>query len=220
MFFKVFTWFYWNQVASVCGRTMEWRSLPTTRATEPLHLMWLSPTPNDLLVMPPRIRWHEILRTLPLAWHPLADHFWHLQCKRRLGTLHNCASSWWAVIDCTCHDQTMGNVGQWYQEEVVLFKVSNNGLLFWQLLDCLFDCPIWIFHVSVLKAVCKPSQGLWCKALDWPQVCGPYRAGWHQAVAFQVRSWPGWQAHDHRQRSRGGETKTHKDWQNPMFDEM
>ena len=67
-----------------------------------------------------------------------------------------------------------------------------------------------IFHVSVLKAVCKPSQGLWCKALDWPQVCGPHRAGWHQAVAFQVRSWPGWQAHDHCQRSRGGETKTTK----------
>ena len=135
--FHVFTWFYWDQVASVCGRTTEWRSLPTTRATEPLHLMWLLQTPSDLLVMPPRIRWHAILRTLPLVWQHLADHSWQLQCKRRLGTLQDCGWSWWAMIHCTCHDQKLGNVGQWYVRKRSCLHFLKNSLLFWQLLDCL-----------------------------------------------------------------------------------
>ena len=57
-----------NQAALVCGRTMEWRSLPTTRATELLHLMSLLQTQSDWLVMLPRIRWHAILRIRRLVW--------------------------------------------------------------------------------------------------------------------------------------------------------
>ena len=47
----------------MCGRTTEWKLLPTTRATEPLLPMWPSLTLSDSSVMPPRTRWHVIPRT-------------------------------------------------------------------------------------------------------------------------------------------------------------
>ena len=111
MFSDGFTCFSRNQVASVCGRTMEWRSLPTTRATEPLHLMWLLQTQSDLSAMPPRIRWHAILRTPPLVGQGRSfDHFsCQLQCKKNIkrrlhlimmdhDRLHMSRPTGWAMI--------------------------------------------------------------------------------------------------------------------------
>ena len=52
-----------SQVASVFGKTTEWKLSPTTRATEPLLPMWPSLTLSDSSVMPPRTKWHVIPRT-------------------------------------------------------------------------------------------------------------------------------------------------------------
>ena len=52
-----------SQVASACGKTTEWKLLPTTRATEPLLPMWPSLTLSDSSVMPLRTKWHVIPRT-------------------------------------------------------------------------------------------------------------------------------------------------------------
>ncbi len=43
-------------LASVCGKTIVWRSLPTTRVTALPHPMSRSTTTSVLLVMPPRTR--------------------------------------------------------------------------------------------------------------------------------------------------------------------
>ena len=75
--------FFWkNQAALVCGRTMGWRSLRMTRATEPLQVMLLSRTLSDWSVTPPRIRWHAILRIPPLVWENMAG--WSLSTNTRM----------------------------------------------------------------------------------------------------------------------------------------
>ena len=73
--------------------------------------------------------------------------------------------------------------------------------------------PIGVFEGGLMSvvvfflAILPHLQRFWGfrrQAIDWPQVCWPHRAGWYQAVAFQVCCWSRWQTDDHRQRPGGG----------------